>query len=125
MHIGCTTVCMDKGFFEDEAEVVTDATTERMVRQRAAEMVRVVLNEVFAPTKGYLTRAWAIGFALGASWTYEKTVSGVAKELGMNRVYFQGVIKSLRDRFGLGGDNLRAQSNAAAWRERKKRQNNG
>jgi hypothetical protein len=116
---------MSNGFFADEDEAVTDATTERMIRQRAAEMVRGVLNEVFAPTKGYLTRAWAVGFVFGASWTYEKTVAGVCKEIGINRNYFQGLMKELRDRFGMDGDNLRGQSNAAAWRERKRRNGNG
>jgi hypothetical protein len=116
---------MATDFFGHEAEVEVDATTERMVRQRAAEMVRGVLNEVFTPTKGYLVRSWAIGFAFGASWTHERTVTGVADQLGISRTYLQGIVRQLRDRFELGGDNLRAQSNAAAWRMRKRRNNNG
>jgi hypothetical protein len=114
---------MSKDFFADGEAV--DATTDRLIKQQAAEMVRVVLNEVFVPTKGYITRSWAIGFALGASWTFDKTVAGVARNIGCSRTYLQGRVKELRDRFALGGDNLRAQSNAVAWREKKRRQNNG
>jgi hypothetical protein len=116
---------MSNGFFADEDEAVTDATTERMIRQRAAEMVREVLNQVFKPDSRYLIRAWAVGFVFGASWTYGETVAGVSRKIGCNRKWMQQVIKNLRDRFELGEDNLRAQSNAVVWRERKKDGNCG